>query len=113
MAYEWTAERRLPVAFLNNACRFKKVALRALEQTDIHWWNAYSSASFSSVMAAVSVGLAVSVRPLSSMPRDLEDIGSRLGLPAMAPVYIELRANNLKSSQQLAEVLRRSSIMVE
>lgn len=109
--YHWSRNRPLPLVLLNIPCLFREVALGALDNQAISWHTVYSTTSFTSLMAAVRAGLGVTVRAQGALTDGLENIGSRLGLPELPPVFIELRYHpKVPGCEQLAQLIRHEPL---
>lgn len=109
--YQWSKNRPLPLVLLNVPCLFREATLQALDATDISWRTVYSTTSFTSLMAAVRAGLGVTVRTQGALTEGMDNIGSRLGLPELPPVYIELRYHtNTPGCEQLAQLIRHERL---
>ncbi|MBR9830163.1 MAG: LysR family transcriptional regulator [Oceanospirillales bacterium] len=109
--YQWSKNRPLPLVLLNVPCLFREATLSALDSTAISWRTVYSTTSFTSLMAAVRAGLGVTVRTQGALAESTENIGSRLGLPELPPVYIELRYHpHTPGCEQLAQLIRHEPL---
>lgn len=109
--YQWSKNRPLPLVLLNDPCLFREATLHALDHTDISWRTVYSTTSFTSLMAAVRAELGVTVRAQGALTEGLDNIGSRLGLPELPPVYIELRhRTQVAGASQLAQLIRHEPL---
>jgi len=109
--YHWSHNRPLPLVLLNMPCLFREVALGVLDNQAISWRTVYSTTSFTSLMAAVRAGLGVTVRTQGALTEGLENIGSRLGLPELSPVFIELRyRTKVAGCEQLAQLIRHEPL---
>lgn len=109
--YAWSRNRPLPLVLLNEPCLFRETIMQALDATDISWRKVYSTTSFTSLMAAVKAGLGVTVRTQGALEEGTENIGSRLGLPELSPVYIELRyRSRVPGCEQLAQLIRHERL---
>ncbi|WP_417532805.1 LysR substrate-binding domain-containing protein [Marinobacterium stanieri] len=109
--YQWSKNRPLPLVLLNTPCLFREATMQALDSTDISWRTEYSTTSFTSLMAAVKAELGVTVRAQGALTDGMENIGSRLGLPELPPVYIELRyRTHIPGSEQLAQLIRHEPL---
>lgn len=109
--YQWSKNRPLPLVLLNTPCLFREATMQALDSTDISWRTEYSTTSFTSLMAAVKAELGVTVRAQGALTDGMESIGSRLGLPELPPVYIELRYRpNIPGCEQLAQLIRHEPL---
>lgn len=109
--YSWSRNRPLPLVLLNEPCLFRETIMQALDATDISWRKVYSTTSFTSLMAAVKAGLGVTVRTQGALEEGTENIGSRLGLPELSPVYIELRyRSRVPGCEQLAQLIRHERL---
>lgn len=111
VGYAWSRNRPLPLVLLNEPCLFRETIMQALDTTDISWRKVYSTTSFTSLMAAVKAGLGVTVRTQGALEEGTENIGSRLGLPELSPVYIELRyRSRVPGCEQLAQLIRHERL---
>ncbi|MBV0933718.1 LysR substrate-binding domain-containing protein [Marinobacterium weihaiense] len=109
--YQWSRNQPLPLVLLNVPCLFREATLQALDATDISWRTLYSTTSFTSLMAAVRAELGVTVRTQGALAEGLESIGSRLGLPELPPVYIELRYRPHRAGcEPLAQLIRHEPL---
>ncbi len=109
--YQWSKNRPLPLVLLNTPCLFREATMQALDSTDISWRTEYSTTSFTSLMAAVRAELGVTVRAQGALTDGMENIGSRLGLPELPPVYIELRYRpHTPGCEQLAQLIRHEPL---
>lgn len=110
--YQWSKNRPLPLVLLNEPCLFREATLGALSGTALSWRTVYSTTSFTSLMAAVRADLGVTVRTQGALAEGTESIGSRLGLPELPPVYIELRHHTkVPGCEQLAQLIRHERLL--
>lgn len=110
--YQWSKNRPLPLVLLNEPCLFREATLGALSGTPLSWRTVYSTTSFTSLMAAVRADLGVTVRTQGALAEGTESIGSRLGLPELPPVYIELRHHTkVPGCEQLAQLIRHERLL--
>lgn len=109
--YQWSKNRPLPLVLLNEPCLFREATLGALSATALSWRTVYSTTSFTSLMAAVRADLGITVRTQGALAEGTENIGSRLGLPELPPVYIELRHHTkVPGCEQLAQLIRHERL---
>ena len=82
-------QKFLPLVLSPKPCVYRKAAIEALDKKKIKWRIAFSSHSYSSVIAAVKAGLGVTILPQKMIPRDLEIIDAR-SLPKLEDSHISL-----------------------
>ena len=92
-----TAERHLahedeplPLALFQAGCPFRDWALAGLSGLGRPYRIAYTSASISGVLAAVTAGLAVTVLGRSGLPAGVRPLGAAEGFPPLPPASITL-----------------------
>lgn len=92
-----TAERHLaheheplPLALFQPGCPFRDWALASLNEQGRPYRIAYTSASFSSILAAVTAGLAVTVLCRSVLPAGVRPLGVGEGFPSLPSASITL-----------------------
>ena len=110
-----TAERHLaheqeplPLALFQAGCVFRDWALASLNQSGRPYRIAYTSASFSSILAAVKAGLAVTALCRSVLPAGVRPLGVEEGFPALPSTAITLHRGRPESAvaEGLAGYLR-------
>jgi len=110
--YQWSREAPLPLVLIEERCLFRKAAQVALDAEGIAWRVTYQTRSFSSLMAAVSAGLGVSIRTRGSVNGGVEAVGSDLGLPVLPALNIELRYRKGDGQvEDLAEMIRSHPLL--
>ncbi|HZZ11347.1 MAG TPA: LysR substrate-binding domain-containing protein [Paraburkholderia sp.] len=82
----------LPLALLAGPCNVRDVALQALNDAGIAWQEVFVGGGVAAVGAAVAAGLAVSPLARRVAPRELIDVGARLGLPALPESRVTLHS---------------------
>lgn len=80
----------LPLALYPQGCLFRDWAFRALDRAGRRWRLAYMSPSLGAVAAAAEAGLAVGVFKAGTLPRGLQRLDARHGLPALPRAEIAL-----------------------
>lgn len=92
-----TAERHLaheqeplPLALFQSGCVFRDWALASLDGSGRPYRIAYTSASFSSILAAVKAGLAVTALCRSVLPTGVRPLGVEEGFPALPSTALTL-----------------------
>lgn len=86
-----TAGQRRPLRLgFEEVCRFRPIALTALEGAGIPWEMGFSGRSAETALAMVAADLAVTVRMRGSLPREAVEIGEACCLPALSQVKIGL-----------------------
>jgi len=80
----------LPLALYPQGCLFRAWAFRALDAAGRRWRLAYMSPSLGAVAAAAEAGLAVGVFKAGTLPKGLQRLDARHGLPALPAAEIAL-----------------------
>ena len=110
-----TAERHLaheqeplPLALFQSGCVFRDWALAGLDGIGRPYRIAYTSASFSSILAAVTAGLAVTALCRSVLPAGVRPLGVGEGFPALPTTALTLHRGRPGSAvvERLAGYLR-------
>ena len=73
----------LRVATQAEPCSVRAMAIKALGKAGIPWTEVFVGGGVATISAALSAGLAVAALARRVVPRDLVDVGARLGLPAL------------------------------
>jgi len=94
----------LPLAMFNSDCFCRAWACNALEVEQKPYRIAYSSASLTAIMAAVSAGLAVTAQLQSLITPDLRLLGEAEGLPQL-PMANIMMLRNLSTRSSLSDCL--------
>lgn len=94
----------LPLAMFNTDCFCRMWACNALDAEQKPFRIAYSSASLTAIMAAVSAGLAVTAQLQSLITPDLRILGEAEGLPQLPMANIML-LRNLNNQSTLTECM--------
>ena len=94
----------LPLAMFNTDCFCRMWACNALDADQKPFRIAYSSASLTAIMAAVSAGLAVTAQLQSLITPDLRILGEAEGLPQLPMANIML-LRNLNNQSTLTECM--------
>lgn len=81
--WQWQPGAPLPLALLAAPCAVRAGAIRALDEARIPWTEVFVGGGVAAVGAALAAGLAVSPLARRVAPRELVDVGSRLGLPTL------------------------------
>ena len=84
----------LPLVFFPAPCGFRRAALETLEKEGRSWQVVYSSASLSSIQAAVQADLGIGVLGRSSMLPGMQALGKNSGLPLFSDLSIVLYRRN-------------------
>jgi DNA-binding transcriptional LysR family regulator len=100
-----TAERHLahedeplPLALFQPGCPFRDWALAGLSGLGRPYRIAYTSASISGILAAVTAGLAVTVLCRSVLPTGVRPLGAAEGFPPLPPASITLHRGSSVSA---------------
>src|SRR5262249_7392598 len=81
----------LPLALLDPPCGFRAAAIGALDAAQRPYRVAATSASLSGLRAAVSAGIAVTLRTARWMERGIVDVSSEMDLPAVPDAVFSIR----------------------
>ncbi len=91
-SFQWRDHEPLRLAALAAVCGVQDIATEALDAEAIAWKEVFLGGGSSAVLAAVSAGLAVAALSYRLAPRDVIDVGERLGLPALPSSEIVLHS---------------------
>ncbi len=80
-------QRPLRLGF-EDSCKFRPVALAALDRAGIAWEMGFSGRSNDTVQAMIAADLAVSARMRGLLPEGTEEVGRSAGLPALGAMRI-------------------------
>ena len=99
----------LPLALFQAGCVFRDWALASLDGIGRPYRIAYTSASFSSILAAVKAGLAVTALCRSVLPAGVRPLGVEEGFPPLPPTAITLQRGRPGSAvaEGLADYIRQ------
>lgn len=110
-----TAERHLaheddplPLALFPSGCPFRDWALAGLNERGRPYRIAYTSASLTGILAAVTAGLAVTVLSRSILPAEVRPLRAEEGFPPLPPASVTLHRGHAVSAvaEGLASYLR-------
>ncbi len=94
------AKRPLPICLVSETCIFRPAIFAALKSADIEWRIVFDNASIEATSATVRADLAVTAWLASTVPSDLDILGTESGLPDLPDFAISLYLP--KSSTSLA-----------
>jgi DNA-binding transcriptional LysR family regulator len=113
---QWTPNPGEPlrIASLSAPCGVRATALKALDEAGIAWTEVFVGGGIATVGAAVMAGLAVAPMTRRGCPPRAIDVGSRFGLPLLAPieiaVYTRIRDASLRETlRSLGAALRSAN----
>lgn len=112
----WVTSRRqpvdirrnpLPLAVFPQGCLYRNRAIHALEAAGRAWHIAYTSPNFSSIQAAVSGGLGISILPTTAIGAEHRVLGSKHDLPPIDNTEVALltKLNAGSAARGIAERL--------
>jgi DNA-binding transcriptional LysR family regulator len=112
----WVTSRRqpvdirrdpIPLAVFPQGCLYRNRAIHAIEAAGRAWHIAYTSPNLSSIQAAVSVGLGISILPATSIVSEHRVLGSKHGLPPIDDTELALLTtpNASSATRGIAESL--------
>jgi DNA-binding transcriptional LysR family regulator len=96
----------LDLALYNSPCFFRRAGIEALDNANIPWRLAYTTASLQSLWAGVAAGLGITLRTAAGIPSYLTRIGEREGLPPLPVVDLCLHTGQRDISPALAQLKR-------
>lgn len=90
-AMPWQDGEPVPLVAFEPPCRFRSLAVDALDAAGIPWRLAFSSPSLAGLRAAVAAGLGVTPRTGAGLSGDLRLLGpGEGGLPTLPPIALSL-----------------------
>jgi DNA-binding transcriptional LysR family regulator len=97
----------LPLVVFPQGCLYRNRAIHALEAAGRTWHIAYTSPNFSSIQAAISVGLGISILPETAIVGEHRVLGSKHGLPVIDHTEVALltTSNAGPAARGVAELL--------
>lgn len=93
----------VPLALYPEYCIFRAHGLRALADAGRSWRLAYTSESSSAIDIAVNHAWAVAIKSRRTARPEWRELGAAEGMPALAPVEIELRRSPPADSRALRD----------
>jgi DNA-binding transcriptional LysR family regulator len=96
----------LDLALYNSPCFFRRAGINALDNANISWRLAYTTASLQSLWAGVAAGLGITLRTAAGMPSSLRRLGEREGLPPLPTVELCLHGGRGDAPPALAQLKR-------
>lgn len=109
--YEWDQHQPLALAAYAPPCQFREMCTQVLDQAGIAWQLAFNTNSLNSLMSAVRLGLAVTVRTSHTLVEDTEILTPRLALPKLPALAIVLHNRNITEAENLlTEILGKQTI---
>ncbi|MEZ5626352.1 MAG: LysR substrate-binding domain-containing protein [Rhodocyclaceae bacterium] len=83
-------ERPLPLVVAPPPCIYRSRVLATLNRQGLPWQIAYTSSSYSGILAAVRAGLGVTVLAGSTVPEGVRRLGEREGFPGMGRLDVRV-----------------------
>jgi DNA-binding transcriptional LysR family regulator len=96
----------LDLALYNPPCFFRRGGLEALDNANISWRVAFTTASLQSLWAGVAAGLGITLRTSAGLPSSLKRLDGAFGLPALPTVELCLHNGNRSLSPALGQLRR-------
>ncbi|OKH86968.1 hypothetical protein LF95_18360 [Thalassospira sp. TSL5-1] len=78
----------IPLITFPEGCAYRAAAIQALKQQSIGYFNAYRSASYQNIRAAISNGLGVGILPQSALADDHASLNGKPVLPALPDIEL-------------------------
>jgi len=113
--YEFPPCQSIPLILSSEGCPFRARALATLDSAGISWNIVYTGGSLAVINPLLMQGLGITVMPRRRIPAGQEEVGERLGLPAIQVAAIDLQVSmqlvtrygeTLKSKLEAAAVRR-------
>jgi DNA-binding transcriptional LysR family regulator len=101
-------KRPLPVSMVADTCAFRQSVFSALEEHGIQWRTVFENGSIDATAATVRTDLAVTVWLESTVPADLDILGTADGVPALPAfsINLHLSKNATPAALELATHIR-------
>ncbi len=91
--FTWRRDEALPLAMQPEPCGQRAMVERALARVGIAWREAVVGAGVNTVGSAAAAGIAVAAMAARAAPLDAQDVGERLGLPALPSRDVVMHSN--------------------
>lgn len=82
-------DKPIPLVLSPQPCVYRRAAINSLEEIGRTWRLVFSSASYTSAVAAVKAGMGITVMPSTMIPDDLEEIKTN-NLPRLPDTHVSL-----------------------
>jgi DNA-binding transcriptional LysR family regulator len=92
------------LALYNSPCFFRRAGIEALDNANISWRLAYTTASLQSLWSGVAAGLGITLRIAAGLPSSLRRLGEKEGLPPLPTVELCLHAGQRDAPPALARL---------
>jgi DNA-binding transcriptional LysR family regulator len=79
----------LPLVLSPYPCVYRKAAIHALEESGRSWRFVFSSASYTSILAAVKAGMGITVMPHTMITHDVQEVETKI-MPALPDAHVSL-----------------------
>jgi DNA-binding transcriptional LysR family regulator len=96
----------LDLALYNSPCFFRRAGIEALDNANISWRLAYTTASLQSLWSGVAAGLGITLRTAAGIPPSLKRLGEIDGLPPLPTVELCLHTGHRDIPPALAQLKR-------
>lgn len=87
----------IPLITFPDGCAYRAAALQALEQQGLSHFNAYRSASYQNIRAAISTGLGIGILPLGAIADNHMALNDQGLLPALPDIELVMTFNRQNS----------------
>ncbi|WP_087688344.1 LysR substrate-binding domain-containing protein [Pandoraea sp. PE-S2R-1] len=96
----------LDLALYHPPCFFRRAGISALDNANISWRLAYSTASLQSLWSGVAAGLGITLRTAAGLPPTLRRLGEKDGLPPLPLVELCLHTAPAEMPPALVQLKR-------
>lgn len=100
-------DKPLQLASLSPHCGVRNLTIKALERTNTSWSEVFIADGIHPLISAISSGIAIGVLPIRTAPKELVEVGKKLGLPAIPPSSVV--AHTHLSDKRSREILNTIS----
>lgn len=98
-AYQTHKQEPVPLAIFHSGDVFRRLAVRALEDTGRHATIVATSSGFAGIYAAVEAGIAIGILFKANVRSDMRILGTEEGFPSLPPVGIILHRSEKESNK--------------
>jgi len=113
--YRYDRHKPLPLILADGPGLFAKFALKALDQHQIPWRQAFLSSNLIAIKSAIHAGLGVTARGIEALSPDMRILGKEEGLPPLPSIsyYLWIRPRTVNPFVRQAYNILRSSFGID